>query len=156
MSPSVPSTTRRNFLRGGLALGAMSTLPGCAYIRDDVPVAAPLPKSAKAEIDGDLVYFNWADYLDPSIFKGFQKEYGVKIIQSNFDSMEGMYAKIAAGNQYDIVFPIAKWVVKMRREGKLRAIDPDQLKNAEQVFYSGSYFIDPWYDAGSQVSIPFT
>ena len=62
--------------------------------------------------------------------------------------MEGMYAKIAAGNQYDIVFPIAKWVVKMRREGKLRAIDPDQLQNADQVFYSGSYFNDPWYDAG--------
>ena len=88
--------------------------------------------------------------------KGFQEEYGVKIIESNFDSMEGMYAKMAAGNQYDIVFPIAKWVVKLRREGKLRAIDPAQLTNADQVFYSGSYFNDPWYDAGSQVSIPFT
>ena len=87
------------------------------------PAEAPLPKSAKAKIDGDLVYFNWADYLDPGVLKGFQKEYGVKIIESNFDSMEGMYAKINAGNQYDIIFPIAKWVVKMRREGKLRAID---------------------------------
>ena len=62
--------------------------------------------------------------------------------------MEGMYAKLAAGNQYDVVFPIAKWVVKLRREGKLRSIDPDQLTNADQVFYSGSYFNDPWYDAG--------
>jgi spermidine/putrescine transport system substrate-binding protein len=156
MSADVPSTTRRTFLRGGLALGAMSSLPACAYIRDDVPAAAPLPKSAKAKIDGDLVYFNWADYLDPSVFKGFEKEYGVKIIQSNFDSMEGMYAKIAAGNQYDIIFPIAKWVVKMRREGKLRAIDHHQLDNAEQVFYSGSYFADPWYDPRSRVSVPFT
>ena len=70
--------------------------------------------------------------------------------------MEGMYAKIAAGNQYDIVFPIAKWVVKLRREGKLRAIDHGQLTNADQVFYSGSYFNDPWYDPGSHVSVPFT
>ncbi len=99
-------------------------LPGCAYIRDDAPVDAPLPTSAKAEIDGDLVYFNWADYLAPKVVKGFQEEYGVKVIESNYDSMEGMYAKLAAGNQYDIVFPIAKWVVKLRREGKLRAIDP--------------------------------
>ncbi len=156
MSADLPSTTRRTFLRGGLALGAMSSLPACAYIRDDVPAAAPLPKSAKAKIDGDLVYFNWADYLDPSVFKGFEKEYGVKIIQSNFDSMEGMYAKIAAGNQYDIIFPIAKWVVKMRREGKLRSIDHDELTNAEQAFYSGSYFNDPWYDPNSRVSVPFT
>ena len=78
------------------------------------------------------------------------------MIESNFDSMEGMYAKIAAGNQYDITFPIAKWVVKMRREGKLRAIDPDELSNADQVFYSGSYFNDPWYDPKSRVSVPFT
>lgn len=156
MTRTLPSTTRRTLLRGGLALGAVSTLPACAYIRDDVPAVAPLPKSAKAEIDGDLIYFNWADYLAPRVLKGFQKEYGVKIIESNFDSMEGMYAKIAAGNQYDIVFPIAKWVVKMRREGKLRAIDHDQLTNADQVYYSGSYFNDPWYDAGSRVSVPFT
>ena len=159
MTPPAP-VTRRTLLKGGLALGATAglarTTSGCAYIRDDVPAAAPLPKSAKAEIDGDLIYFNWADYLDPKVVKGFQREYGVKVIESNFDSMEGMYAKIAAGNQYDITFPIAKWVVKMRREGKLRAIDPDELSNADQVFYSGSYFNDPWYDPKSRVSVPFT
>ena len=110
---ALPRTSRRSLLTGGLALGASMALPGCAYIRDDVPVDAPLPKSAKAEIDGDLVYFNWADYLAPKVLRGFQEEYGVRIIESNFDSMEGMYAKLAAGNQYDIVFPIAKWVVKL-------------------------------------------
>ena len=78
------------------------------------------------------------------------------MIESNYDSMEGMYAKLAAGNEYDIVFPIAKWVVKLKREGKLRSIDPGQLKNAEQVFYSGSYFNQPWYDEGSEVTVPFT
>ena len=110
--------SRRSVLRGGAALGIAaatgSSLASCAYIGDGVVKAAPPKPSVKAKIDGDLVYFNWADYLDPSVFKGFQKEYGVKIIESNFDSMEGMYAKIAAGNQYDITFPIAKWVVKMR------------------------------------------
>jgi spermidine/putrescine transport system substrate-binding protein len=155
-TPAGPRISRRGLLRGGLGLGAASALSSCAYIRSDSSVAATLPKSAKAKIDGDLVYFNWADYLAPSVLKGFQQEYGVKIIESNFDSMEGMYAKIAAGNQYDIIFPIAKWVVRMRREGKLRAIDHHQLKNADQVFYSGSYFNNPWYDAGSAVSVPFT
>ena len=153
---SVTRPSRRGLLTGGLALGASMTLPGCAYIRDDAPTDAPLPPSAKAKIDGDLIYFNWADYLAPSVVKGFKEEYGVDVIESNYDSMEGMYAKIAAGNQYDIVFPIAKWVVKLKREGKLRSIDPAELKNADQVFYSGSYFNEPWYDAGSEVSVPFT
>ncbi len=160
MSPrpghDVARSSRRGFLTGGLALGASLTLPGCAYIRDDAPTDVPAPPSAKAKIDGDLVYFNWADYLAPSVVKGFQEEYGVKVIESNYDSMEGMYAKLAAGNEYDIVFPIAKWVVKLKREGKLRSIDPGQLKNAEQVFYSGSYFNQPWYDEGSEVTVPFT
>ncbi len=152
--------SRRSLLRGGLALGATAgvsrAVSGCAYIPGDEPAVVSLPKSAKAKIDGDLYYFNWADYLDPGVLRRFQKEYGVKVIQSNFDSMEGMYAKIQAGNQYDIVFPIAKWVAKMRQEGKLRAIDHDQLTNADQVFYSGSYFNRPWYDKGSAVSVPFT
>jgi spermidine/putrescine transport system substrate-binding protein len=144
MNAAVPSTTRRSLLKGGLAAGAVSGFAGCGFVPSkEKPAEAPLPKSAKARIDGDLVYFNWADYLDPGVLKGFQKEYGVKIIESNFDSMEGMYAKINAGNQYDITFPIAKWVVKMRREGKLRAIDKGQLSNADQVYYSGSYFNDP-------------
>ena len=153
---AAPTLTRRSLLRGGLGIGAAAGLSSCAYLPRDEAPAVRLPTSAKAKIDGDLVYFNWADYLDPSVLKGFQREYGVRIIESNFDSMEGMYAKIAAGNQYDITFPIAKWVVKLRREGKLRAIDPDQLDNADQVFYFGSSFNDPWYDAGSRVSVPFT
>lgn len=151
-----PGVSRRSLLKGGLALGATAAAAGCAYIPTNEPPLVSLPKSAKAKIDGDLVYFNWADYLDPGVLRRFQKEYGVKIIQSNFDSMEGMYAKIQAGNQYDVVFPIAKWVAKMRAEGKLRAIDHSQLTNADQMFYSGSYFNDPWYDPKSSVSVPFT
>jgi spermidine/putrescine transport system substrate-binding protein len=148
--------SRRSLLRGGLALGATAAASACAYIPTNEPAIVSLPKSAKAKIDGDLYYFNWADYLDPGVLRRFQKEYGVRIIQSNFDSMEGMYAKIQAGNQYDVVFPIAKWVAKMRAEGKLRAIDHTQLENADQMFYSGSYFNNPWYDPKSSVSVPFT
>ena len=62
-------------------------------------------KPVEPKIDGDLVYFNWADYVDPSVFEGFSNEYGVKVIQSNFDSMESMQAKLSAGNRYDIIFP---------------------------------------------------
>ena len=120
MTGAVPSATRRSLLKGGLAAGAVAGFAGCGYVPSKTkPTESPLPKSAKSRVDGDLVYFNWADYLDPGVLKGFQEEYGVKIIESNYDSMEGMYAKIAAGNQYDIVFPIAKWVVKLRQEGKL-------------------------------------
>ena len=99
----VARSSRRGFLTGGLALGASLTLPGCAYIRDDAPTDARCRPRRRPKIDGDLVYFNWADYLAPSVVKGFQEEYGVKVIESNYDSMEGMYAKLAAGNQYAVL-----------------------------------------------------
>ena len=80
------------------------------------------------------------------MFEGFQNEYGVKVIQSNFDSMEGMQAKLAAGNQYDIIFPSAQWVQKLVAANQLRAIDPSTLKNAPLIFDHYPYFADPWYD----------
>ena len=151
---ATPDFSRRRFLFGSAAAAALLAAPGCAYMTPKPNPAATKPVEPK--IDGDLVYFNWADYVDPTVFKGFQKEYGVKVIQSNFDSMEGMYAKLAAGNQYDIIFPFAKWVQKLVAANQLRAIDPSTLKNAAQVFDHYSYFDDPWYDRRSADSIPFS
>jgi hypothetical protein len=66
--------------------------------------------------------------------KGFQKEYGVKIIETNFDSYESMLAKLGSGNQYDVIFPGAKFVDQLRGQGKLQRIDKTQLENSDQVF----------------------
>jgi spermidine/putrescine transport system substrate-binding protein len=113
-------------------------------------------KPVEPKIDGDLVYFNWADYVDPTVFEGFQNEYGVKVIQSNFDSMEGMQAKLAAGNRYDVIFPSAQWVQKLVAANRLHTIDPSTLKNAPLIFDHYAYFADPWYDPKSAHSIPFS
>jgi spermidine/putrescine transport system substrate-binding protein len=152
---------RRDLLRAALGLGAGAALAGCGFMPQDsdyavaAPTASPTP-AAKARIDGDLVYFNWADYLDPAVLKGFQKEYGVRIIETNFDSYEGMMAKLTSGNQYDVIFPGAKFVDLLRRQGRLQRIDQAQLANADQVFGSGGFFDDPWYDPKSEHSVPFT
>ena len=85
-------------MRGGLAGAAAFATGACAFAPASSSAANPSPSNVETEaavvprIDGDLVYFNWADYVDPSVFEGFQKEYGVKVIQSAFDSMEAMVA----------------------------------------------------------------
>ncbi|MEU8824975.1 spermidine/putrescine ABC transporter substrate-binding protein [Streptomyces sp. NPDC048636] len=139
----------------GLLGAGGAALSGCGFMpakKPDERALAPV----RARVDGDLVYFNWADFVDPSVFKGFEKEYGVKVIQSNFDSMEGMVAKLNAGNRYDIVFPTAKWAQRLVRGGRLRRIDHSQLTNAHAVFGKRAYFTNPWYDPGSAHTIPFT
>jgi spermidine/putrescine transport system substrate-binding protein len=156
MSPVPPTPpTRRALLRAGASglLGAAAA--GCGFMPARTPDAKDLAPG-RPRVDGDLVYFNWADYVDPSVFKGFEKEYGVKVVQSNFDSMEGMVAKLNAGNRYDIVFPTAKWAQRLVRGGRLRRIDHSRLTNAHAIFGTYGYFADPWYDPGSAHTVPFT
>ncbi|MFE2474913.1 extracellular solute-binding protein [Streptomyces sp. NPDC059389] len=157
MSPEALPLTRRSFLRAGTTAALALTAAGCGFASDDDPAAAAAAHAPiDVKVDGDLVYFNWADFVDPTVFEGFQKEYGVKVVQSNFDSMEGMAAKLGAGNRYDIIFPTAKWAQRLAAGGRLRTIDHGRLKNAEAVFGGYGYFADPWYDPGSAHTVPFT
>jgi len=154
--------TRRSLLRAGATGAAALAAGACAYLPVSEKAVAAAAASAEAEpavvprIDGDLVYFNWADYVDPSVFTGFSKKYGVKIIQSNFDSMESMAAKMNAGNSYDLIFPSAKWAQRLALAGQLRRIDASTLVNAAAIFDYYPYFGDPWYDPKSAHTIPFT
>jgi spermidine/putrescine transport system substrate-binding protein len=152
-------TTRRALLKGGALGAAALATSACAFAPAKTNAAQPKlsqQPAVKPVIDGDLVYFNWADYVDPSVFKSFTKEYGVKIIQSNFDSMESMVDKMDAGNQYDLIFPSAKYTQLLNQAGKLRHIDRNSLLNGGLIFSHYSYFENPWYDAQSAHSIPFT
>jgi spermidine/putrescine transport system substrate-binding protein len=83
----------------------------------------------KAQIDGDLVYFNWSEYLDPGVIKAFEKTYNVKVRDSNFDSMQGMMAKLRSGNRYDIIFPSSDWADRLIKANQLLRIDQEQLSN---------------------------
>lgn len=153
---AVPASylSRRGLLT---AAGASAALLGAGCSYTDPPKAEPAPtKAIKKEVDGDLVYFNWADYVHPKVMKGFKAEYGVDIIESNYDSMESMQAKLAAGNRYDIIFPSAAWVQKLNAANQLYPIDHSSLDNAAAIFDHYDYFADPWYDAESAHSIPFT
>lgn len=165
--PEVPAPSRRTVLGAGLLAAGGLGLSGCGFgggsaAKLPAPGQSPVAAAVDTEppidvkVDGDLVYFNWAQYVDPSVFDGFSREYGVKVVQSNFDSMESMGAKLAAGNKYDIVFPSAKWAQKLAVAGKLRRIDHSKLKNAPAIFDTYSYFQSPWYDPQSAHTIPFT
>jgi spermidine/putrescine transport system substrate-binding protein len=153
--------SRRNLLRGSIVGAAALATGACAFAPQATNASATASPSdtepaVVPQVDGDLVYFNWADYVDPSVFAGFSKEYGVKIIQSSFDSMEAMVAKMNAGNAYDVIFPSAKWTQRLAEAGKLHRIDHSKMTNAEAIFGTYTYFANPWYDPHSAHSIPFS
>ncbi|MEI6230358.1 MAG: spermidine/putrescine ABC transporter substrate-binding protein [Actinomycetes bacterium] len=155
------SMNRRDFLRGSFGVGAAAALAACGFSGDSATPSTSTGASstapmAQAKVDGDLVYYNWADYCDPTVLSGFKEKYGVNIVEANYDGYAGMLAKIQAGNAYDVALPGARYVELMRKQGLIQKIDKSQFKNADQLFGWGSYFDNPWYDPNSDYSTPFS
>jgi spermidine/putrescine transport system substrate-binding protein len=144
---------RRDVLRGGAGLAVGIGLAGCGVGNTPEPAdKAQTEKVVKAEPDGDLVYFNWSEYLEPKLIKKFEKTYGVKVRESNFDSMQGMMAKLRSGNRYDLIFPSSEWADRLRKANQLLRIDMAQVPNADTVY---DYFAKPWYDPTADHTVPY-
>jgi spermidine/putrescine transport system substrate-binding protein len=145
---------RRDFLRGGAALGLGGTAAYLAACGSGTTGGTPLatPHYPTAKIDGDLEFFNWSQYLSPDVIKGFEKQYGVKVHQTNFDNMSSMMAKLNAGIPYDVTFPTMDYVEQLVKANALLPIDHTQLVNWSEV---PSYFNNPWYDPHALYSVPY-
>ena len=102
--------------------------------------------------DGDLQFFNWAQYMNPAILKGFEKEYKVKVQQTYFANMQGMLAKLRAGVKYDVTFPEADYADQLVQANYLLPLDDSKIPNLKNI---ASPFHDPWYDAGAKHSVPY-
>jgi spermidine/putrescine transport system substrate-binding protein len=143
---------RRELLQGGAGLALGLGLAGCGVGNEPAATKKSTEKAVKAQPDGDLVYFNWSEYLEPKLFKAFERKYGVKVRESNFDSMQGMMAKLRSGNRYDLIFPTAEWADRLRKANQLLRIDVGQVPNAKAVY---DYFAKPWYDPGADHTVPY-
>ena len=58
--------------------------------------------------ENELVLYTWEGMFPQEVLDGFEEEYGIKIIYSNFDTDETMLEKLAAakGGDYDVVVNI--------------------------------------------------
>jgi spermidine/putrescine transport system substrate-binding protein len=139
---------RREFLLGGAAAVMAG---GCGVGPQSAPKQVA-QKVVRPEIDGDLLIFNWTEYMNPKVIRRFEKNYGVKVTVSNFDSMPSMMAKLRAGNEYDLIFPTADYVARLNRLALLRPLDRGVLKNSGTIY---PFFDDPWYDKDSGHTVPY-
>lgn len=100
-----------------------------------------------------LTIYNWGDYIDPDLITEFEKESGLKVIYSTFDSNEAMMTKIEqGGTTFDISVPSEYAISKMKEENLLLPIDKSKLPNLK--------YIDPRYmnlsfDPNNEYSIPY-
>lgn len=112
-----------------------------------VPVAAVADGAA-------VVVYNWSEYMPDAVLASFQKDTGIRVIYSTYDSNESMFAKIklTTDGGYDIVFPSTYFVNRMRKEGMLTPIDRTRLPNFKNL---DPKLLDKPYDPGNAHSVPY-
>ncbi|HCM88554.1 MULTISPECIES: ABC transporter substrate-binding protein [Vagococcus] len=100
-----------------------------------------------------LTIYNWGDYIDPTLLKKFEKEYGYKVIYETFDSNEAMLTKVEqGGTAYDIAIPSEYMIQKMMKQNLLLKLDHSKIKGLETI---DSTFLDLPFDKKNQYSIPY-
>ena len=63
---------------------------------------------------GEVIVYNWGEYIDPETIDRFEEETGIKVIYDEFETNEIMYPVIEAGAiSYDLVCPSDYMIQKM-------------------------------------------
>jgi putrescine transport system substrate-binding protein len=105
---------------------------------------------------GQVNVYNWSDYIAEDQLKAFEKDSGIKVNYTTYDSNEILEAKLRAGRSgYDVVVPTASpFFVRQLGAGLYRPLDKARLKNLKNL--------DPEimgalakYDPGNAHAIPW-
>ncbi len=107
-------------------------------------------------INGQVIVYNWGEYVDPETLEMFEEETGIAVIYDEFETNEIMYPRIESGAaQYDVVCPSDYMVDKMIRNGLLSKLNYENLPNAKANI-GASYFEQALsFDPGNQYAVPY-
>ncbi|MHB8247488.1 MAG: ABC transporter substrate-binding protein [Acidithiobacillus sp.] len=110
--------------------------------------------SPAAQAEDTLYLFNWTEYMSPEIIKQFEAKYHCKVVQSYYNSLGGMLAKLKAGgdSQYDVVVPSDYFIPRLIHEGLLMKLDPADIPNLKNFL---PQFKSPSYDPNNAYSVPY-
>lgn len=104
--------------------------------------------------DNVVNVYTWSGVIPDFAIQQFEKETGIKVNFSTYDSNETMYAKLRASKNagYDVIEPSSYYIDRMHRQNMLEEFDLSQLSNLKNINPS---FQHQSYDPQSRFSIPF-
>jgi putrescine transport system substrate-binding protein len=101
------------------------------------PASTEAEAEAKAEArpgtDQVVSLYIWSDYLAPDTLSTFEKQTGIKVRVSYFDSAETMEARMLTGQSgFDVVMPTSGSFSREIRSGAYRPLDKSRVPNLAQ------------------------
>jgi len=104
---------------------------------------------------GEVIVYNWGEYIDPEVLTMFEEETGIKVVYDEYETNEIMYPKVEAGaTAYDVICPSDYMIQKMIDNDLLAEINFDNIpniKNIGQQYFDSSKEFDP----ENKYSVPY-
>jgi putrescine transport system substrate-binding protein len=112
---------------GLLAISAFLVI-GCHKADPGTPNG---PSGKEAQDGGVLNLFWWSDFMAPDTIPNFEKQTGIKVSISYYDSEEILETRMLTGNSgFDVVVPAAPYFFQRQtRSGAYLALDKNKLPN---------------------------
>jgi len=116
-----------------------------------LPAASGCGQSAGS--NGVVNVHNWGEYIDESIFKIFERETGIKVNYSTYETNEALYSLLRRGGAIiDIIIPSDYMIARMIEEDMLAELDFTNIPNFSLIDerYKGLSF-----DPGNRFSVAY-
>lgn len=134
----------------------MVSLAMIAALTTTVTLSACGGRSETVTDAGEVVVYNWGEYIDEDVIDMFEEETGIKVVYDMFETNEEMYPVIEAGGvTYDVICPSDYMIQKMIENQLLAEINFDNIPNLKEidpVYLEKSKSFDP----ENQYSVPYT
>ncbi len=101
-----------------------------------------------------LSIFTWSSLIDPVFLEKFEKETGIKLYISYYESNEELLSKMQAtrGRGYDVVIPTDYMLVKLKKKGYLKKIDKTKLDFFKDI---DTKLLGKYFDPHNEYSVPY-
>ncbi|MEI2805359.1 MAG: extracellular solute-binding protein [Albidovulum sp.] len=115
--------------------------------------AALLATTTLASAEGQLQLYNWGNYTSPELLAKFEKDTGIKVTVTDYDSNDAALAKVEAGGSgFDLVVPSASFVQIWVEKGLIQKLDLAKLPNHKNI---APEWMEVEWDKGREYTIPW-
>lgn len=105
---------------------------------------------------GEVIVYNWGEYVDPDVLEMFEEETGIRVIYDEFETNEIMYPKVEAGaSEYDVICPSDYMIQKMIENDLLAELNFDNIPNAKANIGEQYWEQSQGFDPENKYSVPY-